>query len=61
MKKRSTQSLKLNKTSISKLDSLKVIGGKLSSNQETIPVGICTCNLSCHSCPECPTELDTQR
>lgn len=61
MKKRSTQNLSLNKTSISKLDSLTVIGGKLSPNQETFPVGVCTCNLSCHSCPDCPTELETER
>ncbi|WP_298422634.1 hypothetical protein [uncultured Kordia sp.] len=61
MKKRTTQSLALNKKSISKLDRIIVSGGRLGSNQTTIPVGVCTCHLSCYSCPDCPTELKTAK
>ncbi|MBC8755925.1 hypothetical protein H2O64_14700 [Kordia sp. YSTF-M3] len=56
MKKVISKSLVLNKKSISKLDRLIIEGGKLDNGRTSIPVGICTCNLSCHSCPECPTE-----
>jgi len=61
MKKRTSQNLTLNKKSISKLDSIIVSGGRLGSNQTTIPVGICTCHLSCQSCQDCPTELKTAK
>lgn len=61
MKKRTSQNLQLNKKSISKLDRIVVSGGQLRTGETTIPVGICTCHLSCHSCPECPTELKTAK
>ncbi|WP_046758346.1 hypothetical protein [Kordia jejudonensis] len=60
MKKRTTQSLQLNKKSISKLDSLIITGGDLSSFRETFPLGVCTCNYTCQSVEICPpTELET--
>ncbi|WP_430412097.1 hypothetical protein [Kordia sp.] len=59
MKKRSSQSLTLNKKSISKLDSLVVTGGALSSLRETFPLGVCTCNYTCHSVEICPTKMET--
>ena len=57
MKKKSSQNLSLNKKSISKLDSIIVTGGALSS-RETFPLGVCTCNYTCHSVEICPTEMD---
>lgn len=61
MKKRTSQNLSLNKKSISKLDSLVVTGGMLSSNRETFPLGVCTCNYTCESVEICTNELDTQQ
>lgn len=59
MKKRTSKNLSLNKKSISQLDSTVVSGGRLSPNRTTVPVGVCTCHLSCHSCGDCQTDLKT--
>lgn len=56
MKKVISKSLTLNKKSISKLDRLTIEGGKFDQKETSFPVGVCTCNYTCHSCPECPTQ-----
>lgn len=54
MKKRTSDNLRLNKKSISTLNSLKIRGGNLSSHKETFPLGVCTCNDTCISVEICP-------
>lgn len=56
MKKVISKNLTLNKKSISTLDRLTIEGGKLDYDQNTFPVGVCTCHLSCYSCQACDSQ-----